>query len=194
MAELCSLDDIKSYLNKADKDGDELLNLMIPGVSARMIAAMPRFSIAHTVTSEPQHNIGLPEIVIDEPPITASANITTVVDGATTLASANYRLEGDDTIVRLNDSGFVTPWINTELYFTYTSGYDPADLPDDIVLAAMMQVAFEWRLSRHGDDRLGTEGSSPREGDGTTFRDETWVESVADTMRLYGADIPRGRS
>ena len=178
---LTDIDSVKRLLDKTDGIHDDLLTMIVDGVSVRMERYMGRTIGREDYTSEPIESVGYPAIVLRHGPIT---NVVTVIEGSTTLVAADFRLEGDKTLIRLS-SGLVTGWAIGDVFITYEAGYD--DIPADLDWACVMQCAREYGFTNAGGATLGVISNSPTQasGESTKYEMKPWLPHVEQTMRQY---------
>ncbi|KKL51362.1 hypothetical protein LCGC14_2296270 [marine sediment metagenome] len=180
MGDLTHIDSVKSYLNKDNDTHDALLSMLIAGVSARMEMFMGRIfeEMEHTENIE---SPGYPALVVDNGPI---IRVISVVEGATTLASDDYRIEGR-SLVRLS-GGVMTTWgQGVTVVVKYEAGYE--DVPADIDLACVMQVTREFGMSTAGSGVLGVlrVAANQDTGESYTYEMRSWLREVEQTMKAY---------
>ena len=180
MSRLCSIDSVKEIVGETTSDRDALLATLVDGVSLRMEQWMGRTIAETDYASEVHHSSGFSSLVLQHGPV---LSVTTVLEGTATLTSADYRVEGARSLVRL--SGGVTGcWASGDVLVTYRAGYK--DIPSDLALACAMQSGAEYLDTQpSGEFRLGRTGKAPREGESETFADDGWLPRVLDAMRQY---------
>ena len=178
---LTDIESVKRILGKEDGLHDDLLLMIVEGVSARMERYIGRIISMEEYVSEPVESVGFAAIVLDHGPVT---NVITVIEGTGTLVAADYRLEGDTTLIRLA-GGIVVAWPKGTILVTYEAGYD--DVPEDLDWACSMQSAREYGFTNPGSASLGVKSTSPTQasGESTTYEMNPWLPQVLSTMNQF---------
>lgn len=153
---LTSLDNVKEFLGLSTTTDDPLLTNLIAACLAKFEAHCRRRLVAATVTGE-IHD-GSPQrttVFLREYP---AASVTAVSEdgGETTLSASDYQLiASTGELVRKASSYTRTAWRTGEgnILVSYTGGH--ATTPADLVHAATMQVALDYRHTKPGGNWLG---------------------------------------
>lgn len=178
---LTDIESVKRVLLKTDGEHDDLLTMIVEGVSARMNLYMGRIVEMTDYEAEIAESVGYPAIVLEHGPITG---VSVVIEGGTTLTAADFRVEGSKTLVRLS-GGIVAPWAKGDVTVTYEAGYD--DIPADLDWACAMQCAREFGLTYAGNASLGVSRVSPTQasGESTSYEMKPWLPHVLSTLNQY---------
>ena len=176
---------VKTWLKKDNNADDALIEMIIDGVSSRMELYMGKQFAEQDVTSEPVESPGFAAIVVDNSPI---IRVTSVTENQTLLQTTDYRIEGEGMLVRLT-GGATGCWASGTVYVSYEAGYE--EVPPDINLACVMQVAREYKFSVPGGGLLGIKSVSPTQatGESTSYEMKPWLPHVEAAMRPYRAFI-----
>ena len=180
MADLATLAAVREYVGAKQGQYDSLLSLIVSGVSDRMEKYMRRTIAATTYTSEVHESVGYDAVVLDHGPV---ISVTTVIEGATTLTTADWRLDGG-SLTRL--VGTVrSGWAKGDVFVTYRAGYNL--VPKSLELACVEQCAHEWQQTAAGDSRLGLAGKDTPAGDSESFAHTAsgFVPNVIEAMLPY---------
>lgn len=153
---ITSLDNVKEYLGLSTSASDTILTNLIAACLAKFEAHCRRRLVAATITGE-IHD-GYPErttVFLREYP---AASVTSVSEdgGETTLAGSDYQLiAATGELVRKASAYSRTCWRAGygNIVVSYTGGH--ATTPADLVHAATMQVALDFRHAQPGGNWLG---------------------------------------
>ncbi len=176
-----SVESVKAFLGKNNAEHDGLLKLLVDGVSKRMEGYMGRAIEVDEYVSEPIESPGFPSIAVDHSPIT---NVITVIENSTTLTAADYRVEDGSTLMRLS-GGAATSWSKGTVFVTYEAGHE--DVPADLELACVEQVALEYGMTPAGGGTLGLVSKSPTQasGESTRYQQKAWLPQVQAAMNNH---------
>lgn len=182
---LTDIESVKRVLLKTDGEHDDLLTMILEGVSARMNQYMGRTIEMSEYVGEVVEAVGYPAIVLDHGPINL---VTSVLEGSTSVANSGWRQEGDRTLVRIS-SGVPIAWVVGSVFVDYEAGYD--DIPADLDWACAMQCAREFGLTYAGNASLGISRVSPTQasGESTSYETKAWLPHVLSTLNQYRALI-----
>lgn len=144
---LCSVADLKVYLEKPDNQQDTLLGMIIDQVSQRIETALNR-KLTKVARTE-KFNGGRRLYYVAAYPIDEALALTVVVEGVSKVKDTDFFVEPT--------SGLIEFWLETVftkprgVVITYTGGFatdTPTQLvsaPDDLKRAALLQAAFDFR-------------------------------------------------
>ena len=202
---LCTLADVKAFLGIAalDTEHDAALNTQIAGVSAQLARAAGRI---HDEIGVLEATTGAIQWFSPEPrtrlvylaayPVISITEIKEAAFGA--FDDADALVENEDYQIlkargRLTRVGFWLPGEQT-VRVTYNGGYTAADdtpgkgetaLPDDVVGAAIKQVAFYFRRR----DQLGVTSAGVAGGSYTTYARDELLPDVRETMNRFARTL-----
>ena len=183
---------VQSYINNSDSGLNTILDTLIAAVEARILAHLGRLRIeTGTVTNEYHDGDGRSEcLLLREWPATA---ITTVSwwDGttATALDATDYALDSSAQdsagILIYTPGGYApSPWRvgRRNIRITYTAGY--TTVPDDLELAATIQVAWDLKRTGHAGARLGERTQVLVDGN-ATYMVDPWAPECLEVLDRY---------
>jgi hypothetical protein len=149
--QLATLTELKTLLEKSDTDQDELLNLILTNVSARIESYLNR-GLAKATRVE-SRNGGRTNYHLFSYPVSASSPLVVSVDGTAKTLDVDYQVFEEEGIISFMNLPAETKFKNVS--FSYTGGYDLKTtgeteeeiilVPDDLKHAALLQTAFEFR-------------------------------------------------
>jgi len=176
---LTETESVKTYLGLTTNTNDALLNHLISGVSA-VIASMIGIRISENEYVDKIRSWGFNDIYLTHGPV---IEVKSVLEGSTPLDSSSYSLVHKHTLRRLNN-GRIASWALDDVTVTYRAGY--ADVPADLSYACMVQVAFEYRQTKPGGDRIGLSANSPAtQGESVSFTPHDLLPAVRRIVELH---------
>ena len=178
---LTDIESVKRVLLKTDGEHDDLLTMIVEGVSERMNQYMVRTIEMTEYTSEKIESVGFSAIVLDHGPVTL---IASVLEGTAVVESDGRRIEGEKTLVRIS-GGVPIPWAVGTVTISYEAGHD--DIPADLDWACAMQCAREFGLTTAGNASLGIKSVSPTgaSGENISYEVGAWLPHVLSTLKQY---------
>ncbi len=182
-AALTTLSRVKEYRNTTGTDSDTFLAQLIAAVSRKMQNYMRRRIVQESITDE-MHDAGgrSDTLQLDGYPV---ASVSIELDG-TAVDSADFAVESNVGHVIYAPSGTPAAWPSGRRHISadYTTGY--AQIPDDLVHAATVQVVWEFKRSGHtGSGRLGERSQVIDAGGQATYLIDAWAPDVLPVMSLY---------
>ena len=186
---LTNLARVKEWLGFTDSGYDAILSTLIAGVSKRCQVAMEREILATAIAAELHEGDGaddvlqLREFPIVSPPAPVVRQLT--VAGPVVLDAATYRLLPERGWILRAVNGSSTPWPSgrANLEIDYTAGY--ATVPEDLAQAATMQVAYLWRQTKAGGNRLGERGTILELGGTAAYLTGEWAPGVLEALLAH---------
>lgn len=188
---LCSLSDVKSYLNITTTNDDALLNRLIAAVSDFIPRYLSRPAVELGSFTKVLNGNGKDFVILDYYPI---ATITSVVIGQeglgqVTLSSANYTFDQERKVyLNIGFSGqqsyLFFPIGRRNVTITGTAGYSP--IPDALVQAAIEIVALRYKEI----PRTGVR-SKALAGESISFIVTAMQASTATTLEAFKNRIPQ---
>lgn len=177
---------VKAYLGETGSGLDSILAALIPRVEARILTHLGRTRLeSGAVTDEVHDGDDCREaIVLREWPATAVSSVT---ENGETLSASDYDLDVTRGRLYRLPSGLTYspgPWScgRRNLVVSYTAGY--ATLPEDLVSAATVQVAWDVKRTGHKGGRLGERTQTVGDGTATYMVDE-WAPEVLSMLAPY---------
>lgn len=178
MADLTTLENVKSYAQITDNASDTVLARLITAVSAWFINQVNRGALLSADYTEQRNGKGGKTLTAKQYPITAISSLT--IDGLTVPVSDGM-LPGfvfDDFSVFLNGCyKFNRGFGNVSL--TYTAGY--ATVPADVEQAVIAQVLFTFRQKT----KLGTTSEQMNGITTVSFSQKDLAPGVQMTVENY---------
>lgn len=182
---LTTLDRVKRYLGETGTANDTLLSELMLSASNRIQRYCERGLVAATTASEKHDGTGWADwIYLHSYPIEADSVIVTI-DG---VVQAATEIEEDDRnagrILYTPEDGEPQAWPmgRRNLDFSYNHGFVP--VPDDLVGAATVQTAWDFKRTGGSAGRLG-ERSNVIGGNTTTFLVDPWSPDVLEVLQRY---------
>ncbi len=177
MADLCTIANVKDFMNNSDSGNDAALTLFVDWVSRRMESYTDRqITLVSARIEKIRHSGPGDEIVLND----RIDTLTTVVEGTTTLASDEFEALGERRIARKSGETYIE-WARGKITVTYDAGY--TTIPTDWVFMAVKQCAFEFR--QHGKSVAAVFGELSRSGTGgetVALVPPTWLDDVKDFL------------
>lgn len=153
---LCSIDDVKTYLGLTGTDHDTRLTALVEAAS-EAIESFCRRQFTQTQHTEYHDGMGSGVLLLDHHP---AQSVTSVkVDANRAFASAeaidsdDYVVYGDEGMIQLVAGTFAAGVRNVQV--VYTAGYSA--IPDDVAQACVQLVAAWFHRGRQGADGIDTE-------------------------------------
>ncbi len=197
--DLCTLTDVKAWLNVTVTTDDNLLQRLLTAEST-MIQSWLNRQIASQSYTETRDGSGVGdgayEMVLANYPVTAIASLT--IDGLAVPASTDNGVMqpgyGFDShriwLARVTNSyeeRYSNAWQFTRgrgnVIITYTAGY--ATTPDDIYQACIELVSIRYRER----DRIG-QNSKSLAGETVSFNTKAMTDSILQTLNQYKKVVP----
>jgi hypothetical protein len=186
---LTNLARVKEWLGIANSDNDAILSTLIAGVSKRCQMAMDRTILATAIAAELHEGDGADDLLqlrqfpIVSPPAPVVRQLT--VAGPVVVDAASYRLLPERGWILRATNGSRTPWPSgrANLEVDYTAGY--AAVPEDLAQAATMQVAYLWRQTKAGGNRLGERGTILELGGTAAYLTGEWAPGVLEALLAH---------
>jgi hypothetical protein len=145
---LCSVEDVKLFLDKTDSDHDPLLDKMVDFTSKLMESAMNGRLLKKEARTK-YFNPGGRIYLLPAFPVDTTATITVTADGTTQVINDDYYLYDETGIIEF---GVDQPWADPkDIVVTWSGGYTEStgsgilDVPDDLEFACMMQTSYFFR-------------------------------------------------
>lgn len=144
---LCSVSDLKAYLEKTDNQHDTLLGIIVDQVSQRIETALNR-KLLKTSRTE-YFNGGRRLYYLAAYPVDLATTFTVAVENVAKVRDSDYYVDAN--------SGLVEFWLETNftkprgVVITYTGGFaldtttQVLSVPDDLKRAALLQATFDFR-------------------------------------------------
>lgn len=184
MVRFITVADVKTYLDgKSDSTDDALLDMLVAAVSARVESFLSRNMVAASRTQK--FNGGARRYVLDAYPIAASPAPVVTVDGLTMTVDLDYWVHPEQGYIEFLVAPAATkPRI---VSITWTGGYAQdatsklVDVPEDIKLAVMLQVAFMFKRRKE----LGLESVTMPNGTINTTSTAKLLQEVERILRAY---------
>ena len=179
--------DLKLHLDfKGGTENDELFELLLAAVSDEFEEDTRRKLLRATYTAERYRVAAFiqTDLALRQYPVDPDFTMT-VVEGATTLTAAQFRLEGTDPhapsrLVRLTNAR-PSVWQQSDVTITYRAGWDP--VPRSVRLAVVEHAAHRYnQTSRSGRSQLGLASKTP---------DGAATESYVDELLYWKAAVGR---
>ncbi|MBR23357.1 MAG: hypothetical protein CMF57_13120 [Leifsonia sp.] len=183
---LVTLPRVKEYLGLSGSGDDDLLANIISGVSTRVKARTSRSIVSAAVSAEIHDGNADDTLVLRRRPVTTVAEVR--IDGAA-IAAASYQIEPDAGILYRRDEDTPAADASTwdagrrNISVDYTAGY--LTVPEDLVLAATKQAAYEFRNSQPGGNRIGERGTILDAGGSATYLVGPWAPGVLEVLEQY---------
>jgi len=181
---LCTAQEVRELLDSVSVEDDAAINLLIRMRSTQMAKAIGQTIEDTTITDERYYPTGTHNaIVLRNGPV---LEITSVTEGDDALTSAQYRVEGERSLVRLSSNDRPIVWANTQVVVAYRAGHAEASIPDDLRGACAMQVASDFAQTGAGNLKaMGMDQKSSDQGGTTTFAGFSWLSNVADALASH---------
>ena len=180
---LTNLARVKQWLKiESDTSQDDILNVLIAGVSKRCQIEMARDVIGADVVAELHDGDGVSDCLqLRQWPITNPASVVVRSLGIV-VPSTDYRVLADRAWIVRAKSGASTPWPRGRLSIEvdYPAGF--SEVPEDLAQAATMQAAYVYRQTAWGGDRLGERGTILDLGGSAQFLTGEWAQGVRETL------------
>lgn len=186
---LTNLARVKQWLGIGDTANDDLLSTLIAGVSKRCQTAMEREILATAIAAELHEGDGADDVLqLRQFPILASPAPVVrqlTAAGPVVIDAVTYRLLPDRGWILRGVNGSSTPWPcgRANLEVDYTAGY--AVVPEDLAQAATMQVAYLWRQTKAGGNRLGERGTILELGGTAAYLTGEWAPGVQEALLAH---------
>lgn len=192
MPDLCTLQNVKEWLNQTTTTDDAMLARMIASQSQNALNYMNRSAILSAAYTEKYSGVGMPSIMLRQWPVTAVAAVS--INGIAIAAQtappwgvgyffAPYTGPGVGGPCLLGVSGSVFARGLNNIQVTYTAGY--AAVPDAIENAVIEMVALRYRER----SRIGI--TSQSDGQTTTsFVKDSMTPSIAEALDKYKMVVP----
>ncbi len=183
---LVTLPRVKRYLGLSGSGDDDVLANIISGVSTRVKARTSRSIVSAAVSAEIHDGHADDTLVLRRRPVTTVAEVR--IDGAA-IAAASYHVDTDAGILYRRDEDTPAAAASTwdagrrNISIDYTAGY--LTVPEDLVLAANKQVAYEFRNSQPGGNRIGERGTILDAGGTATYLVGPWAPGVLEVLEQY---------
>jgi len=180
---LVSIDDAKIALEKTDSTHDELLDLIILGLSDRIEAALNRKLEALSRVEKFQG--GQTYLGLQAFPVDLTKPFTVKFNGSAMTIDDDYYVDAGNGIITLHLE--LPPWPPMVTEVTYTGGYSPdaegilTNIPSGIKRACLMQTVFEFRRRKD----IGLTGVNGPDGSVTKFSAFELLPEVKDLLKLY---------
>lgn len=191
---LCSLAQLKEYLQVSSSEHDSFIEGLIEAVSARFMAYTGRKLTARDYSPDPEDEnhdqdnailsgTGHRELLLPQYPVTALS--TLLLDGrAVTQAQTGYAsgwvLDQAAGVVSLLSQVF--PMGSHNVQITYRAGFETA--PPDLAQAAVEQSAVLFQESSVGHGRLGISARTLADGS-VSYSQKTLLPQVAAVLDRY---------
>jgi len=179
-----SLADTKVYVKEIGTTNDAILTILINAVSTVFDKYVDVVQIIEAAYTNAYHD-GNGLSVIKLPYINLSA-ITALTENDITLTEGY-----DDDYVKIQSLGYLKKisgvWArgNQNIKISCTAGYKLANVPGDLQLACMKQVAFEFQ--QYVQKNWGESSRSFGDGSTSMFREITLLEDVKEILNRYRA-------
>lgn len=141
---LCELEDVRTVLKIADSDTsfDDILRILINGVSSAIESYTGKFFAARDIVSEKYDGKGTVSMLLRRSPV---LSIAIIVNDTITLDAADFVFYADTGKVQLID-GTVFVAGPQKVTVSYRCGYEEQDLPADIAMAAQQWVCHLFKI------------------------------------------------
>lgn len=183
---LTNLARVKQWLGITDSANDDLLSTLIAGVSKRCQIEMDREILSTAITAEIHEGDGADDLLqLRQFPIVSSPAPVVrqlTAAGAVVVDAASYRILPERGWILRAVNGSSTPWPSgrANLEVDYTAGF--ATVPEDLAQAATMQVAYLWRQTKAGGNRLGERGTILELGGTAAYLTGAWAPGVLEAL------------
>lgn len=176
--QLASLDDVKSFLEVTDTSFDNLIDLILTKVSARIETFLNRDLLK--VERTRYFNAGRRIFYLPAYPIDLSATLTVTFDDTVQTKDDDYFVWETEGLIEF----YVEPSYSEpkEIIITWTGGYaNTAALPVDLQYAAMLQTALVFRKRKN----IGTSSISLPDGSMSMNVTESLLPEVKEILKSF---------
>ena len=178
---LTNLDRVKRFLGISGTSDDTLLTELINSVSAQIQAWLRRGIVQGTAT-EKLDGAGQYHLVLGHYPV---VSVTSVVLDGQTLTSSDYEVEllrGELLYTPGGDGLEKWPVGRRIVEVTYSYGY--SSVPEDLIHAATLQVAYQYKRSAAAGGRLG-ERQTVVGGEVAQYLVDAWFPDAIEILRRH---------
>jgi hypothetical protein len=138
---LASLSNVKAFLEKTDTAHDDLLTLIITGISARIELYLNRN--LEKIARTQYFDAGRRHYFLPAYPIDLTASLIVTLDEAVQTKDDDYYVWENDGLIEFYAApDYVEP---RQISIVWTGGYTAATMPSEIQYATMLQSAFIFR-------------------------------------------------
>lgn len=175
---LCTVEEVKAYLNLSETSGDEQLTSLVNNVSlAAQNTYMQRTLLSAEATEYYSGNGVSRMLVLKRYPVISISSFVAYEGGDELVEGDDYELDAEAGTIELKHSAF--PKTVKEIAITYTAGYaagadNVADVPGDLRQSVIEAVALKKGRRTHKSVglRAQSKGDSSREYDTRSFPPE----------------------
>jgi len=175
---LASLDDVKSFLEMSDTTYDDLLTIILTGVSARIETFLNRDLYKEERTR--YFNAGRRIFYLPAYPIDLTATLSVWFDDDLQDLDDDYFVWETEGLIEF----YVAPLYSEpkEIKITWTGGYSlTADLPTDLRYATMLQTALVFRKRKN----IGTSSMTLPDGSQSMVVTEALLPEVREILKTF---------
>jgi len=177
---VCELNDVRADLKVGDGDTsfDELIQRLINGVSTAIESYCGRSFAARDIAAKKYDGDDTEVLLLSTCPI---ISVSTLLVETLTIPSASYVVYNDIGKIVLVDGTIFTAGPQT-VSVSYRVGYERADLPDDVAMAARLWVCHLFKITK--DQRHGISSQTVTE-ESFSFTPGTMPPEVKQVLEMY---------